>query len=360
METSYDDLRSTQQYETSYDDMRSTQQYETSYDDMRSTQKVETSYDDMAYAGNSPTSTPKVSIDDKSSKTFKVQLSCGSRHVVVFEASVPVSENRSVNYDSYSVVHLPTDIWSYRNTSARRFSINGNFISRTPDEASENARHVDLIRSWALPDFGGSGATPPILRLTAYGNNNIDDVQVILFSYSVQYPDTVDYIFRGEVPMPVITPISLELVEVYSPKQITDKQWKLNIAKGGFFIYGAGASFGPGMVGSGDSIMNLASSGNFQGIASMNLPSTVTAGNALGDAPMSGTWATSETPNNSDTLNVSESPSISSDVESSLPSSNSERTYVYSNERKPTDYPFDSEEEKKAFEEKKKRRGSSI
>jgi hypothetical protein len=222
------------------------------------------------FSGDSPTSAGKISVDDNSSKTFKVQLSCGSQ-TVIFEASVPVSESRNVNYDSYGVIHLPTDIWAYRNTSSRRFSMSGNLVSRTPSEASQNAKNIDLIRSWALPDFGGTGATPPILRLTAYGNNNINNVKVLLSSYSIQFPDTVDYIFTGTVPMPVIMNVTIELVEAYSPLEVTAKKWKINVSKGGSFVYGVGAMpIGNGKVG--DPIMNIASSKDpFSGIASLKM-----------------------------------------------------------------------------------------
>lgn len=171
------------------------------------------------------------------SEAFKVRVK-GPGGEVIFQASVPISESRSSNYDTYNITHLPTDIFSFRNTSARHFSIQGKFVSRTADEATANAGYLSQIRGWALPDFGGSGATPPILTLFAYNAIDINGRKVILRSYSFSYSDDVDYIFTGSEPLPVIMTVSLELDEIYSPEQITAKKWKIDPRSGGGFAGG--------------------------------------------------------------------------------------------------------------------------
>jgi hypothetical protein len=280
-----------------------------------------------SWDGDSPTSSNTVSTESKGK--FKVTLSCQGKEVV-FEASIPIQESRTAGYETFSIVHLPTDIWAYRGTGARRFIISGNLISRNPKEAAQNAKYVDWIRSWVLPDFGDTGATPPILRLSGYGNNNIRNVPVILNNYSITYPDNVDYIFQGEIPMPVILTISLDLSEAYSPKETTEKKWKINISKGGSFVYGVGATVAAGGVGKGDSIANIGADGKFPGVASMKLPETASAGNLLGGLSGVNTslgtsglgigdWGklsnygsigTGETPNNATTLGATDSPSV--------------------------------------------------
>jgi hypothetical protein len=159
--------------------------------------------------------------------SFKVMITCDNDKVV-FEASAPVTESRSVNYDGYNVVQMPTDLWAYRNTSARHFSVTGKLVSRTVDEANANSNYLDLIRSWSLPDFGESGATPPIVKLYAYLNNNIFGVPCIIRAYSWTFPDDVDYIYMADSPMPVIGILQVDLDEAYSAQQITNKAWKIN------------------------------------------------------------------------------------------------------------------------------------
>lgn len=184
--------------------------------------------------------------------SHKVKLT-GPGGKIVFEASSLLGESRSASYDGFSIVHLPTSLLAYRNTSGRKFDLQGKFVSRTKDEASENSKYLDLIRKWILPDFGGTGATPPILKLSGYKNNNIKDLQVILHSYSWQFPEEVDFIWAGSSPMPVIGTIQVALEEVYSAEQITAKEWEIKVGGGGSFkrqSEGPGGSSGGG-IGSG-------------------------------------------------------------------------------------------------------------
>ena len=156
---------------------------------------------------------------------YKVTLTSGGESVV-FEASSPITESRASNYDGFGIVHLPTELWTYKNTGARHFAITGKIVSRNANEAQTNSYYVDLIRSWILPDFGGSGATPPIVKLSAYLNTNIREVPCILKSYGITFPEDVDWIFDGvgnssaagpvmsSSAMPVICQIQVELEDL--------------------------------------------------------------------------------------------------------------------------------------------------
>lgn len=174
-------------------------------------------------------------------QAFKVRLT-GPEGRIVFEASSPVSEQRQAVYSGFDIVHLPTNIHSYKNTSSRKWTITGSLVSRTKSEAQANGRYLDLARNWVLPDFGGSGATPPILRFFAYGNNNIKNRKAVLTSYDWNFPNDVDYIYTSTQPMPVIGTITLSLEEVYSAEEITNQAWKLSIPDGGKFQPGENGS----------------------------------------------------------------------------------------------------------------------
>lgn len=151
---------------------------------------------------------------------------------IVFDASSPVSESRSANYsDGYNIVHLPTDILAYRNTSGRKFGVTAKLVSRTKDEAVKNAWNLNCIRSWMLPDFGDSGATPPILYFSAYNSLNIKNLSSVIRNYSWTFPDDVDFIFSEDEPnfepMPIIGTVQFEIDEIWSAKEITEKLWKI-------------------------------------------------------------------------------------------------------------------------------------
>jgi len=171
-----------------------------------------------------------------STPSYKVRLVGPGGKQLVFEASASISEDRGANWDSYNIVQLPAEIASYRNTGSRHFSIAGKLVSRTSEEAQQNLHYLDLARAWTLPDFGGTGATPPFLKLYGYNNNNIDGRQVILKSYSWSFPDEMDYRWVGEVGksqcIPIIGGLTLTVEEVYTAEQITNKEWMINMTEG--------------------------------------------------------------------------------------------------------------------------------
>ena len=161
--------------------------------------------------------------------SYQVTL-VGPNGRVVFDASPTLSEDGNANYDGYNIVHLPTSLYAYRNSDGRRFGITGQFISRNEAEAKRNIAFLDLLRSWRLPEFGSTGATPPILKLYGYKNKNIDGRQVILNSYSFSFDSNTDYIYTAKQPMPIIGAISIQLAEVYSAEQITAGKWKMDMS----------------------------------------------------------------------------------------------------------------------------------
>ena len=75
---------------------------------------------------------------------FKVRVTCGN-DIVIFEASAPVNESRSANYEGYSIVHLPTDIWAYRNTTSRKFSISGKLAIRLSSKINLSSRSIFFL-----------------------------------------------------------------------------------------------------------------------------------------------------------------------------------------------------------------------
>lgn len=206
-------------------------------------------------------------------------LITGNGALIRFEASAPISESRLANYEGFNIVHLPTSLWAYRNTNGRHFSISGKLVSRTPNEATANAGYLTTVRSWLLPDFGNSGAPPPLVFLSGYSNMQLTEVPCIVLSYNWNFPEDVDYIWGTTEPMPVIGILSIELEEAYSAEQITNKDWLIETQSGGSFSQ-SGAPGSASSSGVGESPATFGQ--NWQGIASStNAGSFPTVGNML-------------------------------------------------------------------------------
>lgn len=202
--------------------------------------------------------------------------------VVSFAATPDLNETRNVNYKTIDPIHAPGQILAYGSTSSRNFNLSSvKLISRTPEEAALNLQHLWMLRSWGMPDFGldqlteeerenreiiqewrargksedavrskqdrleqnyggfgktNRGAPPAVLLLSAYsresmrgptpgGRNSeaghINRVPVVITNMSVQYPSDQDYIpaAGSNVPMPMILPIDMTLMETHSPRE---------------------------------------------------------------------------------------------------------------------------------------------
>lgn len=161
----------------------------------------------------------------------KVKLVGKDNQIIFVVTPSSMSEGRTANYDQWNLVHLPTDLYAYRNTTSRTWDITALLVSRTPKEAAANAKILNNVRTWVLPDFAATGAPPEILKFTAYDDPNIDKVTCILRNYSWQYPTDVDYVFDPENPrahkMPIIGTLGISLMEVYSATEIQQRGWKI-------------------------------------------------------------------------------------------------------------------------------------
>jgi len=151
---------------------------------------------------------------------------------VTFLVSPVIDEARQANYEHLSPVHHPGTIQVYKNTESRTFNLTGKFVARTPLEASQNLKWMNIIRSWVMPYYGKGtavstlkdklGAPPDILIFDAYGPLNINSLPVVLQNYHWIYPDNVDYIPSTDgVPCPTIIDVTLSLIEAFAPEEFT-------------------------------------------------------------------------------------------------------------------------------------------
>ena len=166
-------------------------------------------------------------IDKQGSELFVTLVNSeDSTELVVFDVSPSIGETRQANYEEVSIAHHPGSILRFRSSSARSWSVEAKLVSRTPEEAANNLRQLNLIRGWTMPYYGNSqkdklGAPPDVLKFSAYGAQVIEEHPVVLESYNTSWPNDVDYIqttYDSEaVPFPVLMTVSLTLKESWSP-----------------------------------------------------------------------------------------------------------------------------------------------
>lgn len=184
---------------------------------------------------------------------------------VVFDATPTVNEDRMVEYNAVSPIHMPGSVQVYKRTAARSFAISAPLISRTREEATKNMQILQTLRGWTMPYFGAAsgtgsysdpkgdgkmrasaellGAPPDVLYLYAYSSStsrdgkshvNLNRIPVVLSQLGIAYPDDVDYLptfFDNKEPMPVKMLVSIALLETHSPYEY--EQFSLQSFKAG-------------------------------------------------------------------------------------------------------------------------------
>lgn len=199
---------------------------------------------------------------------------------VVFYVTPDLSESQTVNYSTIEPVHMPGQIYVYKNSTSRTFNLsNIKLISRTQEEADANLTSLWTLRSWTKPRFGIKshnldkdqqkererqrtlveretftveqkanklgidllGAPPEVLLFSAYSAGqtgtaqkmeHIRRVPVVISSLTIPYPSDVDYIISTNgVAMPTVMTIDLTLLETHSPREF--ENFSLNDYKKG-------------------------------------------------------------------------------------------------------------------------------
>lgn len=159
----------------------------------------------------------------------------GSSNEVVFRIMPEISESRTVKYDAIAPPQSPGAFQKYTGTDSVQWSVNATLTCRTTEEATENLRIINQLRAWTMPYFGENtridypdkiGAPPPVLRFSAYRNQMVGPVPVIITSLNWPFTQDVDYIPAYElggggslIPFPTVIKVAIQLVETFSTDQ---------------------------------------------------------------------------------------------------------------------------------------------
>lgn len=166
---------------------------------------------------------------------------------VNFKVAPEISESKSVNYIEVSEIRKAGSIMIFIGSPGRNFTINAKLVSRTQEEAAENFKKLNLMKSWGMPDVdyesngigGGRIDTmaPSILYIYGYGQN-FKGIQVVMKSINHEYPTDVDYIpiaQGSKTKMPIIMPVSMTFQEIRSGEEL--QQFDINAYKLGQLEY---------------------------------------------------------------------------------------------------------------------------
>lgn len=160
---------------------------------------------------------------------------------IVFPYTPSITYDVKADYSTQNPTHSNFAIYSYKNSSVSSINISGKFTVQNDKDAAIYLSVVHLLHSLTKMRSGGtdiySGSPPPVCRLDAYGDFNLQNVPVAISSFKVEFPDNVDYytltnskdsfIFSSNA-VPTMATISITCLPMYSRRemqQFTVEKW---------------------------------------------------------------------------------------------------------------------------------------
>ena len=147
---------------------------------------------------------------------------------ILFPYTPEISYDTQAQYGSVNPVHSNYTQYYYKNSSVGPISVSGKFTVQNEKEGMIFLGIQHLLRSLTKMRFGSdknAGSPPPVCRLDAYGDYMINNVPVVVASFKVEMPNSVDYISVKTEPyktslVPTMATISMTLNPMYSRSEI--------------------------------------------------------------------------------------------------------------------------------------------
>ena len=144
----------------------------------------------------------------------------------------------TVDYNEHLGHGMNYPVYTYNNSRPPPLPVTAEFYANDMYEAQYLLAVMHFIRTCTKSYFGESsiqnqtfGTPPPVLVFEYMGEHGFNKVPVIMRSYSIELPDSVDYIpvvsvMGGEEQttfVPTRTNIMVDLAPAYTPKKVREK-----------------------------------------------------------------------------------------------------------------------------------------
>jgi len=156
---------------------------------------------------------------------------------IIFPYTPTITMDFKADYGSVSPQHSNFALYFYKNSSVTPISISGKFTVQNEEDASVYLATVHLLRALTKMSTVSSitgysdlsaGSPPPVCRLDAYGDFMLANVPVVINSFRMELPDSVDYFTigkdsrstyakpYGQASVPTVSTIAVTCIPIYS------------------------------------------------------------------------------------------------------------------------------------------------
>lgn len=122
---------------------------------------------------------------------------------IVFPLTPNVLVQHTAAYTPMATTHSNYPFYGYQNSQPQNMTVIGEFPVQNKEDARYWVAVLHFLRTCTKMFFGGGaqalqGSPPPIMRLNGYGKHVLNEVPVIIESFSCEMNDRVDYISTSQ------------------------------------------------------------------------------------------------------------------------------------------------------------------
>ena len=165
---------------------------------------------------------------------------------IIFPYTPTISYDNKADYAAVTPTHSNYTQYFYKNSSVTDINIIGKFTVQNEADANILLSTIHILKALTKMRAGGDpniGAPPPVCRLYAYGQQMLDETPIVIKSFRMELPDTVDYFTVNKISgyqtssVPTSCTITVICAVVYSRNEIqkfTVQNWINNGRTGGY------------------------------------------------------------------------------------------------------------------------------
>jgi hypothetical protein len=149
---------------------------------------------------------------------------------ILFPYTPSISQDYTANYSTANPTHSNYSLYFYKHSTPGPITVTGKFTVQNIADAYYWLAVTHLLRALTKMHFGkdvNAGAPPQICEFSSYGNMQYKNVPVVLQSFKVELPDSVDYFVTPETleglgsnAVPVSSSITIVLLPMYSRREL--------------------------------------------------------------------------------------------------------------------------------------------
>lgn len=137
---------------------------------------------------------------------------------LIFPYTPTIAINGGANYEEVNITHQNYAFFAYQNSKAETITISAPWFNEDATQGMEWVKAVNFLRKHVK--MFPSGNPPFICKFDAYGDHVFNAIPVIIRTFSVDLPSSVDYIAAGSDHVPIKSNFSVQLQPVYSREEV--------------------------------------------------------------------------------------------------------------------------------------------